>query len=333
MASTNARRLILYYPVSALVTLFANILQNPQDARARSDLKLMHSVCQYLSELCQADSNIHCRRMYSICSEFERIARVALEKAEREMRGRGKRKASEKDKDEAEATSKTGAPPPQQQPQQAPQSQYSKHAQRSSNSYPPPQQPMRQQSVPPKSSMQPPQFPATRTPNMSSSYLPRSNSNGNSPATLMPNGAQVDSPYGQSSFSNVPFSPSSQSSYAMNGDVNDGSRFGQSRPPANMGPFSQAPAMLPSSLFPPDGMGGGGGGGMGDFNWNNNDVAMSGSFQQPFVPQDLWQMPMTLEWDWADVLNTSSNLTFDDMASFGDGTGNNNQQHQQQQQQ
>lgn len=24
-------------------------------------------------------------------------------------------------------------------------------------------------------------------------------------------------------------------------------------------------------------------------------------FQQPFVPQDLWQMPMTLEWDWADM--------------------------------
>lgn len=25
------------------------------------------------------------------------------------------------------------------------------------------------------------------------------------------------------------------------------------------------------------------------------------SFQQPFVPQDLWQMPMSLEWDWADM--------------------------------
>ena len=25
------------------------------------------------------------------------------------------------------------------------------------------------------------------------------------------------------------------------------------------------------------------------------------NFQQPFVPQDLWQMPMTLEWDWADM--------------------------------
>lgn len=28
-----------------------------------------------------------------------------------------------------------------------------------------------------------------------------------------------------------------------------------------------------------------------------------GAFQQPFVPQDLWQMPMTLEWDWADMTN------------------------------
>jgi hypothetical protein len=25
------------------------------------------------------------------------------------------------------------------------------------------------------------------------------------------------------------------------------------------------------------------------------------SFQHPFLPQDLWQMPMTLEWDWADM--------------------------------
>lgn len=27
------------------------------------------------------------------------------------------------------------------------------------------------------------------------------------------------------------------------------------------------------------------------------------SFQQPFVPQDLWQMPMTIEWDWGDMSN------------------------------
>ncbi|KAK3065863.1 hypothetical protein LTS18_002300, partial [Coniosporium uncinatum] len=43
--------LILYYPVSSLVTLFANILQNPQDGRARADLKLMNLVVNFLSML------------------------------------------------------------------------------------------------------------------------------------------------------------------------------------------------------------------------------------------------------------------------------------------
>ena len=37
------------------------------------------------------------------------------------------------------------------------------------------------------------------------------------------------------------------------------------------------------------------------------------SFQQPFVPQDLWQMPMTFEWNWADISNNAFNLPFDGM--------------------
>jgi hypothetical protein len=37
-----------------------------------------------------------------------------------------------------------------------------------------------------------------------------------------------------------------------------------------------------------------------------------GSFQQPFVPQDLWQMPMTLEWDWADITGVGDN-SFENM--------------------
>ena len=95
------RRLILYYPVSALVTLFANILQNPQDARARGDLRLMSSVCSFLTMLERetSESNGNVRRMLSVCREFERIASVVLDKAEREMRGgRGKRKAAEREK-------------------------------------------------------------------------------------------------------------------------------------------------------------------------------------------------------------------------------------------
>lgn len=30
-------------------------------------------------------------------------------------------------------------------------------------------------------------------------------------------------------------------------------------------------------------------------------MEMGNSFAHPFIPQDLWQMPMTLEWDWADM--------------------------------
>jgi len=36
-------------------------------------------------------------------------------------------------------------------------------------------------------------------------------------------------------------------------------------------------------------------------NFASGEMDANGTFQQPFVPQDLWQMPMTLEWDWADV--------------------------------
>jgi hypothetical protein len=32
------------------------------------------------------------------------------------------------------------------------------------------------------------------------------------------------------------------------------------------------------------------------------------AFQHPFVPQDLWQMPMTLEWDWADMTRDTGNM-------------------------
>ncbi|KAJ0294810.1 hypothetical protein CBS470a_000316 [Colletotrichum nupharicola] len=45
--------LILYFPVSALMTLFGNILQNPMDPRAKSDTRLMNLVVNFLSMLGQ----------------------------------------------------------------------------------------------------------------------------------------------------------------------------------------------------------------------------------------------------------------------------------------
>lgn len=89
--------LILYYPVSALVTLFANILQNPQDGRARSDLKLMNHVIDFLSLLCADEQNRSVRRMLNVSTEFERIAKIVLDKTDKESRSRRKKRSAEKD--------------------------------------------------------------------------------------------------------------------------------------------------------------------------------------------------------------------------------------------
>jgi hypothetical protein len=97
--------MIIYFPVTALVTLFANILQNPQDTRSRSDLKLMNLVVNFLSMLSNDERNGSVKRMLNVCAEFERIARIVLDKAERENASRRKRKQGDSEQDaEIEAT-------------------------------------------------------------------------------------------------------------------------------------------------------------------------------------------------------------------------------------
>lgn len=84
--------MILYFPVSALVTLFGNILQNPVDPRAKSDTRLMNTVVTFLSMLGQEAEQGGVHRMLGICSEFERIAKAVIEKTEKDMSSRRKRK-------------------------------------------------------------------------------------------------------------------------------------------------------------------------------------------------------------------------------------------------
>ncbi|KAK2603769.1 hypothetical protein QQS21_004054 [Conoideocrella luteorostrata] len=84
--------LILYFPVSALMTLFSNILQNPLDPRARSDTRLMDLVVTFLSMLGQEAEQGGVHRMLGICSEFVRIAKVVIERTEKEQSSRRKRK-------------------------------------------------------------------------------------------------------------------------------------------------------------------------------------------------------------------------------------------------
>lgn len=287
-------RLILYYPVSALVTLFANILQNPQDARARGDLRLMSSVCSFLTMLERetSESNGNVRRMLSVCREFERIASVVLDKAEREMRGgRGKRKATDHEKlkkkrsdsDEFEKGLEEGKSLEQMQVET--QASYRRPVQTPS---------IRRGSI---ASDSPPSWPSPaggtgpeyKTPSTSGLTMEQQQHGRNNsmspwnppvPAFGMPNGTAAS----------FPQQPDFSATYGSHPRIGDGA-------------FN--PAV--STGFTPDPLAGVDMSNAGPSFGTSPDLTnATGSFQQPFVPQDLWQMPMTLEWDWAEGLGLGS---------------------------
>ncbi|KAJ5920860.1 hypothetical protein N7466_009186 [Penicillium verhagenii] len=216
--------LILYYPVSALVTLFANILQNPSDARARSDVKLMNVVVNFLSTLVSDESNGSIKRMLSLCGEFERIAKVVLDKAEKESHARKKRK---------------NAPGDSTQPKR---DEYEEELN--------------------ASKPQPP--PSSSTP-----FTPAMFTNDPTVPTPSPNTAKTFGP--DPTLPSNTGIPNPMSAYSQG--------FSDMLSPNQMDsvPFGEQAPIGQSS------------------------PNMAGSFQQPFVPQDLWQMPMTIEWDWADM--------------------------------
>ncbi|TVY62346.1 Fusaridione A cluster transcription factor fsdR [Lachnellula suecica] len=198
---SSAALLILYFPVSALVTLFGNILQNPQDPRARSDAE---------------EENGGVKRMLGVCSEFERIAKVVLDKAEKDSSSRRKRKSHE---DHASKAKQGG---------------------------------MSHSVQPMTSTAQPPNIAGVFSPGMVSQNIAQ-------------NG--FGSPMGNQGSPNSNWQPEYGSDYAT--------------PRNGMTPFAEMQYPNGGQELSPS------------LNIN--------SFQQPFVPQDLWQMPMTLEWDWADM--------------------------------
>ncbi|KAH8423291.1 transcription factor atrR [Aspergillus melleus] len=227
--------LILYYPVSALVTLFANILQNPNDARARSDVKLMNVVVNFLSTLVSDESNGSIKRMLGLCGEFERIAQVVLDKAERESHSKKKRKTTADDTRNL------------------------------------------QQNTPDETS-----HPSPSTPK---------------PAGAPPTAPPFSSSMFSSGLGETGPNISSEARAFASGQVS-GTNGLSSNLPDSLNPMTGLGQEFPDMLSPPglDGVG------FGDPPpFTTSAEAPMTSFQQPFVPQDLWQMPMTIEWDWADM--------------------------------
>lgn len=280
-------RLILYYPVSSLVTIFANILQNPQDARARSDLRLMSSVVSFLTMLEEDvhEQNGNVSRMLSVCSEFERIASVVLDKAEREMKGRGKRKQAERERERDRASGALSAELEDgktlEQLQIETQAAYRRPVQTPS---------MRPASIASSNNMASPGLPYTDGQQVVDDVVREHNTgqslgNGITHDVQMQNMQNVQPGDDFRDFRNFTAVSGRPVSDQVMRDMN--AVFDQQ---ANLQSYD--PELVNSGT------------GNGFNGLQNTTIAGSSNdnmYQHPFVPQDLWQMPMTLEWDWADM--------------------------------
>lgn len=239
--------MVLYFPVSALVTLFGNILQNPLDPRARSDTRLMNMVVTFLSTLGQEVETGGVHRMLGICAEFERISKVMIEKAEKENAGRRKRKNAE-------------------------QLQANKSANTNSNSNM--AQTARMQPVPPQGGAPTAQTPRamsgnnnTPTPrqhNESLSPTSRTEGQGFSPMTATSPGGGEPTPAATWS-----------ADFGTSGDPMEFTSF------ADLTGFGQLNNQPPASLQSPP--------------------PVAAGFQQPLIPHDLYSLPMSFDWDWAEM--------------------------------
>jgi hypothetical protein len=278
----------------------------------------MSSVCSFLTMLERdaAEANGNVRRMLSVCSEFERIAKVVLDKAERDMRGRGKRKQAEREREKDRKDTNSIAAGLEdgktiEMMQVETQASYRR----------PVQTPSLRKSM--ESSQQGSPASWSRSPAAASNADHKTPASSDAdlgtqqPQHLAPTSGQWNS----------------QTPYQMGNDVNTAMAYQQPDATTNFQPqppvpgFSQ-PGMAGDANFnptttgfsPPNpAMGLDMNGGMG-FNAGVDMAGGQGSFQQPFVPQDLWQMPMTLEWDWAEGLGLGS-FTPGPMFDYGFGDG------------
>ena len=281
--------LILYYPVSSMVTLFANVLQNPQDPRARADLKLMNVVTSFLSRICVNESTGSLKRMQTIAMEFERVATVALNKAEREMTARQKRKQEE----EREKIKETGLSSGEQG--NATMQQQQNHGQkRPVDALRDPSGAAAFSDQRQEASMDSTMFKDAFNPTQTFSPLLRQ---------MMPNSPNQRGNLGEIRGMSPLFPFNTPSSNTGNSSTSNTSPQQQPTP----GSLDSFFAFSGSGATPP----GPGASRSGNTPSSSNNWEPGAAFQQPFLPQDLWSMPMTFEWDWA-AMDNMNNEPFDD---------------------
>ncbi|KAI1438752.1 N-terminal binuclear Zn cluster-containing protein [Xylaria sp. CBS 124048] len=268
--------MVLYFPIAALVTLFGNILQNPNDPRARSDIRLMNLVITFLSTLGQEAETGGVHRMLGVCSEFERIARVVIDKAEKEAAPRKKRKPADLSKDHSNSSGMT------------PTSRPSASA------------------ATPTMNMHNPNNGGCNSDSGLSQFSPKLSSKFNGEQNRQNHVNNVNMAVASNSLSPISrnsggYSPMDTTPMAS-GSVSrsDAGAWPSGHfDPADLGSFAeltgfgQPVTSPPTALLNAMGMNGAG-----------PELAAAGygtaAGYQPSLPQDLWQLPMTLDWDWAE---------------------------------
>jgi hypothetical protein len=250
--------MVIYFPVTALVTLFANILQNPGDTRSRSDLKLMNLVVNFLSMLGSDERNSSIKRMLNVCAEFERIARGVLDKADRENSARRKRKQGDSEQDaEIEATANEILTPAYRAAQSPPQ---------------------------PANATTPGQIPNA------DAFNPDFHGFNEVSTCLLQSRVHLDA----NKLQPFPFSPDFTHASLSNNNL------AQFSSPSVAAQMLQQHGGIPMST-PGGDVSMAGMNGMNPLSMDNFDP----NFNNP--SSDLWRMPMTLEWDWADMTGFSGN--------------------------
>lgn len=81
-------RVILFYPISAITTIFCNILLNPLATQAKEDIDLLSSAIDLVRKLplrkLTTHEIVHIKMVNDYISELVRLSKCAISKAERQ---------------------------------------------------------------------------------------------------------------------------------------------------------------------------------------------------------------------------------------------------------
>lgn len=85
----NLSRTLIFYPVSALLTIFCSILQNPLDPRSRDDLDRLNMATVMIERIftrkLPENEVVHFKLVADFVAELKRLAECAIDKAWREQ--------------------------------------------------------------------------------------------------------------------------------------------------------------------------------------------------------------------------------------------------------